>query len=80
MAMIAGVITGACTAICSLVYAFGAYNWFAAEHKTAIINREYGTKYTQAEVFYASDVIDTVRVLNRNRSEISLDIKQDRKP
>lgn len=40
-----------------------------AEYKARIINREFGTEYTQAEVFYAEDVIDVVKQLNRTRIE-----------
>lgn len=45
--------------------------WVSAKHKADILNREYGTDYTQAEVFYAADVIDTVRQLDRKRYEIN---------
>src|SRR5690606_21917882 len=53
-----------------IAYAFAGWQWFAAEHEARIINREYGTHYTQAEVFWASDVIDTVRELDRKRVEV----------
>lgn len=56
------------------IYSFVAWDYFAAEYKRDIINREYGSSYTQLEVFYASDVIDTVRELNRKRIEINGDL------
>jgi len=66
----------------AVVYAFAGWSWFAADHKAQIINREYGTNYTQAEVFWASDVIDTVRQLDRKRYEINGDLVrgQEAKP
>ena len=60
--------------LCAILYCFLAWNWIAAEHKMGIINREYGTSYTQAEVFYGSDVIDTVRQLDRKRYEVNGDL------
>lgn len=51
-----------------------------ATYKAAIINREYGTEYTQQEVFYASDVINIVRELDRRRIEINGDIRRQRDP
>ena len=54
-----------------IVYGVLGFDYFAAEYKANIINREYDTNYTQAEVFYASDVIDTVRELNRKRVEVN---------
>ena len=62
------------TGLCAILYCFLAWNWIAAEHKMGIINREYGTSYTQAEVFYGSDVIETVRQLDRKRYEVNGDL------
>ncbi len=66
-----------CTAMGFLgLIAYACLIWFyvAAEYQAGIINREYGTNYTQKEVFYASDVIETVRELNRTRVEVNGDI------
>lgn len=60
------------------VYAFLVYDYIAADYKKDIINREYKTDYTQAEVFYASDVIDTIRQLNRKRIELNGDLMRDK--
>ena len=57
-----------------IAYGFLAYGYFAAEHKANIINREYKTNYSQIEVFYASDVIETIRELDRKRIELNGDI------
>ena len=55
-------------------YPFVAWDYFAAEYKRDVINREYGTSYTKLEIFYASDVIDTVRELDRKRIEVNGDL------
>ena len=54
--------------------------WAGAASKAGIINREYGTNYTQAEVFYASSVIDTVRELDRKRYEVNGDFRREADP
>lgn len=66
--------------IASVVFAFIALQYTGAQHKADIINREYGTSYTQAEVFYASDVINIVRELDRKRYEINGDFRRQRDP
>lgn len=45
----------------SIFVAYFGFQWSASAYKATLINREYGTTYTQAEVFYAHDVIDTIR-------------------
>lgn len=60
-------------------YAFSGWNYMAAEYKADIINREYGTNYTQAEVYWAADVIDTVRELDRKRVELNGDLFREEK-
>jgi type IV secretory pathway TrbL component len=64
--------------ICGIIVFVGAvafgrlsFDYKAAEVKASLINREYNTNYTQAEVFYASDVINTIRELDRTRIEIN---------
>lgn len=82
IAGVSGLLIGIGSALGALVYSFLAWGWLAANHKAQIINREYGTSYTQAEVFYASDVIETVRQLDRKRYEINGDLVrgQEAKP
>jgi hypothetical protein len=59
----------------SLVFCAGlSVSWVASDHKARILNNEYGTSYTQEDVFYASDVIDTIRNLDRKRIEINGDL------
>jgi len=57
-----------------LVYAAMAFSYLGAEYKANIINAEYGTNYTQEEVFYASSVIEVVRELDRKRLEVNGDL------
>lgn len=64
-------VLGLCTGLAAALFACNAWGWFAAKHQANIINREYGTHYTQAEVFWASDVIETVRELDRKRVEVN---------
>lgn len=45
-----------------------------AKYKADIINREFGTNYTQKEIFYASDVIDVIREIDRRRYEVNGDL------
>jgi hypothetical protein len=62
----------------SLVFCAGlSVSWVASDHKARILNNEYGTNYTQEDVFYASDVIDTIRNLDRKRIEINGDLMRD---
>jgi hypothetical protein len=57
-----------------IIYCLMVVDYVGAEYKKDVINREYGTSYTQKEVFFASSVIDTVRELDRKRIEINGDI------
>lgn len=57
-----------------MMYCVFVMDYIAAGHEARIINREYGTNYTQEEVFYAPNMIDTVRELDRKRMEINGDI------
>lgn len=52
------------TAFCSIVFAIGLSGWIGATYRTTIINRECGTNYSNAEVYWASDLIDMVRGLD----------------
>ena len=57
-----------------VIYAILVLSYVGAEHKANILNKEYGTNYTQTEVFYASSVIDTIRELDRKRIELNGDL------
>lgn len=77
VAFVFGLLFAIGAGLTAVAYAFAGWSWFAAEHEARIINREYGTHYTQAEVFWASDVIDTVRELDRKRVEVNGDVMRD---
>lgn len=55
-----------------IVTAVVSFDWVASEHKAQILNREYGTHYTREDVFYASDVIDMIREIDRTRIDARL--------
>lgn len=55
-------------------FVFSGWSYLAAEYKADIINREYGTNYTQEEIYWAADVIDTIRELDRKRIEMNGDL------
>lgn len=73
-----GVLLGIATAFTGIGYVWSGWSWMAAEQKANIINREYGTNYTQKEVYFASDVIDTVRQLDRKRIEVNGDLMREK--
>lgn len=66
-----GIIMVIVSACGLLHYSIIGYSWFAAEYQARLINQEFGTEYTQEEVFWASDVIDEIRELQRNRIEVN---------
>ena len=74
VSQLCGLLLGVAACISAVAYSFVCFNWLSAEYQANIINREYGTNYTQEEVFYAHNVIDTIRQLERHRYEINGDI------
>lgn len=58
---------------CLIAIPFGIL-YHGSKYQSEIINREYGTNYTQEEVFYGSDVIDVIRKLDRKRLEVNGDV------
>lgn len=78
VAGISGFFGGIASLIGTALYFFLVLQWIGAEQKANIINREYGTSYTQAEVFYASDVIDTIREIDRRRIEVNGDLMREK--
>ncbi len=75
---VAGLIFGIISAFSAIAIwifiGFGAYSYISAEHKAKIINREYKTNYTQEEIFYANDVIETIQQIQRKRVEVNGDL------
>ena len=45
--------------------------YVGSSYKADIVNEEYGTSYTAAQIFYASDVIENIRELKRTRIEVN---------
>jgi hypothetical protein len=78
LALLGGITILFGAGIASVCYAFTIWSWFAADSKANIINREYGTAYTQEEVFFAADVIDTIRQIDRKRIEVNGDLMRDK--
>lgn len=74
-----GFLIALISAIILILYAFLIWDWHVAEYKANIINREYNTKYTREEVFYAHDVIDTIQSLHRTRIELNGNLMQNQK-
>jgi hypothetical protein len=52
-----------------LVYCPLFYSWVGAGHKADIINKQYGTTYTQEQVFYAGDAIEEVYLLKQEAKQ-----------
>jgi len=76
LAFLVGALGMIATGFSAVVYVFAGWYWIAAEYQAQVINREYDTNYTQAEVFYAINVIETVRQLDRKRNEITGDTRK----
>jgi len=69
-----GIILATESLIGLLFIATFGFQWAAAGHKAEMLNREFGTRYTQSEVFYAEDVIDEIRQIKRQRIEVNGDL------
>ena len=75
-----GAVCGALSIIGLLIFGGLSLTYYGSSVKAQLINREYGTTYTQQEVFYASDVIDIIRELDRKRYEVNGDLRRQRDP
>lgn len=72
---ILGITSGTVATIFLVIFCCFIWNWQASEYQAKIINREYDTDYTREEVFYASNVIDTIQKLERTRTELIINTK-----
>jgi len=79
ISLVIGVFLAIAVGIISVVYCIGIWYWFSADYKAQIINREYKTNYTREEVFFGSDVIETIRQFDRNRYELNGNLFQEKK-
>lgn len=68
---IISVFSGAYAFLMAVILMIAGYEYTAARHKAKIINQEYDKNYTAEEIFYASDVIETIKRLDRQRMEIN---------
>lgn len=64
--MVIGIVLFILSCISSIVYGVVGWNWLAAEQKANIINRRFGTTYTQKEIFYAENIISSIVDQNEN--------------
>lgn len=71
---------GAFVIIAIILYCVTGFSWFSAGYRAAIINREYGTNYTREEIFWASDVVETIQQINRERYELNGNLFGNDKP
>lgn len=69
-----GAILAVIAGLTAIFYAVAGWGYVGAEYKADIVNREYGTDYTQQEIFFAGSVIDTIRELDRQRVEVNGDL------
>lgn len=74
-----GVLASIFSCVGLVVIAIHGWSWIASEHKARIINAEFGTTYTQEDIFYASDVIDEIRQIARHRYDIDVSVGHDTK-
>lgn len=74
LAELLGVVTLPFVLVALVVYMFAGFFWMAAEHKAELINKTYGTEYTQEQVFWAEDIIEEVRQVQRQRIELNGDL------
>lgn len=68
--LIISAVSGAVACIGLIVCLLLGFDYKAASVKAELINREYDTHYTQEEIFYAEDVVDTIREIQRSRIDV----------
>lgn len=78
--MILGGLTTVLGLIALVILTILSVEYQGAQYKADVVNREYGTNYSQQEMFYASDVINIVRELDRRRYEVNGDFRRQRDP
>lgn len=71
VAGILGILLSAVTFLGVIAFSTLAWHYKAAGYRAGIVNREYGTNYTAQELFYASDTIEIIRQLDRQRIELN---------
>jgi hypothetical protein len=69
-----GFMTVVIACMLTLAYLVAIPFYLAAGYKAEIINEQFGTSYTREQVMFASDVIDSVREVQRQRIELNGDL------
>ena len=72
--------SGLCGLILLIIYCCMGWDWYAAGYKVKIVNREYNVNYTQEEMFYAKDVIETIQQISRKRIEVNGNVMSNKNP
>lgn len=57
--------------IAVIIMFFAFWDYMAAGYKKEIINTEFQTNYTQDQIYFAEDVIDEIREIQRQRIELN---------
>lgn len=73
-----GIIMTIVSGIAILPWSILCIDYISAGHKAQLINKEYGTNYTQEDVFYAGDVINTIREIKRTRIGLNININKEK--
>ena len=60
-----------------IIYIAQSFVWISAGYQKDIINKEFNKNYTQEDVYWAKDVIDEIRHLQRQRIEVDTKIKEE---
>lgn len=60
-----------------IAYALLCGSYYAAGVKAEVINKEYGTDYTQEQVFFADEVIDVIHEIKRKRVDLRIEQSEE---
>lgn len=71
LSTIVGVIGLIITGVGFVAYALAGWSWISSGYQAKVINQEFGTHYSKEDIFYASDVINEIKQLNRKRYEVN---------
>ena len=66
----AGAVSAVIGTLLIIVMLLVNMTWYRADVKRKILNDTYGTTYTTEQVFFASDVLEVIREIQRKRIEL----------
>lgn len=66
-----GFIFGIISLVLLILGSMVSAKYVECQYKAKIINREFNTRYTTEEIFWAEDVLDKIREVKRQRIEIN---------